>query len=84
VRAVQIGRQGVLNSGLTSKQVSEGIALEAPAQAFFGKVWKSAVLSARGYYRLLKVARTIADIEGVSTVAEAHVAEAFAYRLREK
>ncbi len=84
VRAVQVVRQGVLNSTLSSKQVSESVTLSVPAQAFFGKVWKSATLSARGYYRLLKVARTIADIEGVPAVAEAHVAEAFAYRLREK
>ncbi|MSR73821.1 MAG: ATP-binding protein [Candidatus Pacebacteria bacterium] len=84
VRGVQTVRQGVLNGALSSKQVSDGVALDAPAQAFFAKVWKSAVLSARGYYRLLKVARTIADIEGVHGVAEAHVAEAFTYRLREK
>ena len=84
VRATQIARQGVLNGALPSKSVSEGITLDAPAQAFFAKVWKSATLSARGYYRLLKVARTIADIEGAPSVSEVHVAEAFAYRLREK
>ncbi len=84
VRAVQIGRQGVLNGALSSKQVSESVSLDAPAQAFFAKVWKSATLSARGYYRLLKVAQTIADIESAPTVSEAHIAEAFAYRLREK
>jgi magnesium chelatase family protein len=84
VRAVQIKRQGVLNGALSSKKVSESIALDAQAQAFFAKVWKSATLSARGYYRMLKVARTIADIEGAPAVMEAHVAEAFAYRLREK
>lgn len=84
VRATQIARQGVLNGALSSKNVSEGVTLDAPAQAFFAKVWKSATLSARGYYRLLKVARTIADIEDAPSVSEAHVAEAFAYRLREK
>lgn len=84
VRGAQIARQGVLNAALSSKNVSEGVTLDAPAQAFFAKVWKSATLSARGYYRLLKVARTIADIESAPSVSEAHVAEAFAYRLREK
>jgi magnesium chelatase family protein len=37
-------------------------------------------LSARGHDRVLRVARTIADIEGCETVGEDHVAEAIMYR----
>ncbi len=37
-------------------------------------------LSARGYHRVLRVARTLADLEGSSTVARRHVAEALSYR----
>ena len=37
-------------------------------------------LSARGFHRTLKVARTIADLEGAEAVARPHVAEALAYR----
>jgi len=40
-------------------------------------------LSARGYARVLKVARTIADLAGVQKVASDHVAEALQYRLVE-
>ena len=37
-------------------------------------------LSARGYHRVLKVARTIADIEGSTAVGDAHIAEALQFR----
>jgi magnesium chelatase family protein len=37
-------------------------------------------LSARGYHRVLKVARTIADLDGAETVGRPHLAEALAYR----
>ena len=37
-------------------------------------------LSARGYHRVLRLARTLADLEGVDAVRKVHVAEAVAYR----
>ena len=37
-------------------------------------------LSARGYHRVLKVARTLADLDGAETVGRIHLAEALAYR----
>ena len=39
-------------------------------------------LSARGYHRVLHVARTIADLAGAETVSRVHVAEALSYRQR--
>jgi magnesium chelatase family protein len=38
-------------------------------------------LTARGYHRVLRLARTIADLEGVETVSTPHIAEALGYRL---
>ena len=37
-------------------------------------------LSARGYHRVMRVARTIADLSGVEKIARVHVAEALSYR----
>jgi magnesium chelatase family protein len=37
-------------------------------------------LSARGYHRVLKVARTLADLDGAGAVARIHIAEALSYR----
>ena len=37
-------------------------------------------LSARGYHRVLKLARTLADLDGAETVARIHIAEALSYR----
>ena len=39
-------------------------------------------LSARGYHRVLRVARTIADLDGAERIARPHVAEALSYRRR--
>jgi magnesium chelatase family protein len=37
-------------------------------------------LAARGYHRVLRVARTLADLDGAATVARIHIAEALSYR----
>ena len=50
------------------------------ARMLLQKAAGSLALSARGYHRVLKVARTIADIDGDHDVLEAHVAEALRYR----
>jgi magnesium chelatase family protein len=39
-------------------------------------------LSARGYHRVLRVARTLADLDGVENVGRVHLAEALSYRAR--
>lgn len=83
-RMIQIARMkqtGVLtNSELSSEMIR---ALFPPGREL-GKLLEQAVdrfhLSARGYFRILKVARTIADLEGDACIGVAHVAEALQYR----
>jgi len=58
------------------------VGLTKEADEFIKKAFDRSLLSARGYFRLLKVSRTIADLEESGQVGLDHVAEAFQYRLR--
>ncbi len=79
------GKKGKLTNGeLTSKECDELIRLDRGAETFLDQIFSSSLVSARGYYRVLKMAQTIADLEEASVVTREHLAEAFGYRLREK
>ncbi len=54
---------------------------EADGKALLGRAAERFGLSARGYHRVLRVARTIADLAGSETVSKSHVAEAISYRI---
>jgi magnesium chelatase family protein len=54
---------------------------ESTGKTLLSTVAEKFGLSARGYHRVLRVARTIADLDGSKTVARAHVAEALSFRL---
>jgi magnesium chelatase family protein len=56
------------------------VALEAPAKALLAKAAEAGGLTARGWTRTLRLARTIADLEGASAVRRVHIAEALVYR----
>ncbi len=70
------------NREMTSRQCDDFIKLSNEAENFLKAVFDKAFISGRGYYRILKVARTIADIEFSEEVKEDHLAEAFQYRLK--
>ena len=57
--------------------------LEPAARTLLESAARSAQLSGRGVTRVLRVARTIADLEHSRTIQEGHVAEAIGYRARE-
>ena len=71
------------NAEMSSKLTEEIVQLDAEGERFL-KTLDKARLSPRGYYRLLKTARTIADLDGLEHVKAEHLAEAFSYRLREE
>lgn len=70
------------NAEMASKQAETAAALESDAEIFLKKMLEKSFLSARGYYRVLKIARTIADLSDEENVRQEHLAEAFQYRLK--
>ena len=76
----QIERQGRPNARLTPREVERHCHRSPPAEALLARAMSKLSLSARGYHRAVKVARTIADLEGTRAIKAAHVAEAIGYR----
>ncbi|HUC02243.1 MAG TPA: YifB family Mg chelatase-like AAA ATPase [Candidatus Paceibacterota bacterium] len=81
-RAAQVARRGTLNGEMTSRETGETVALAPDSRSLIAAL-DTSHFSPRGYYRMLKVARTIADIEGSADVSSRHLAEAFSYRLKD-
>ena len=69
-----------VNAAMTDAQTRAHCRLESPAQALLDGAFERLGLSARALTRILKVARTVADLEGRETISPAHVAEAIQYR----
>ncbi|MGD1002978.1 MAG: YifB family Mg chelatase-like AAA ATPase [Minisyncoccia bacterium] len=81
-RIAQRERYGKLNAELSSREAQESTKMDHSARAFL-ETLNAGHLSPRGYYRLIKVARTIADLEEKDMISSEHLAEAFSYRLKE-
>jgi magnesium chelatase family protein len=81
-RLKELGIEADGNARLSAKQCDKTIKLSNEAEEFIKKVFDSARISGRGYYRLLKISRTIADIALSDIVQLEHVTEAFQHRLR--
>lgn len=78
--AVQLQRQGILNSALSNQQVTQFCALNNVDQRFITQAIDALGLSMRAYHRTLKVARTIADLQGEARIQQHHIAEALSFR----
>ncbi|WP_066802363.1 YifB family Mg chelatase-like AAA ATPase [Moraxella oblonga] len=78
--AIALNRQGKPNSQLTPSQIDTYIPLGIAQKQFLATAQSRLNLSARSYHRLLRVARTIADLAMSEQVEVAHLAEAVSYR----
>ena len=73
---------GIFNSSLSSYDVSRLLTMEPRAESLLSDASDKLQLSARAYFKTIKVARTIADLEGAEIIGPAHIAEALTYRKR--
>jgi magnesium chelatase family protein len=71
------------NSEMPLKKIEKFCQIDLKSQDLLRKYVNSGKLSARGYHRVLKVARTIADLENSEKISFDHLAEALMYRIRE-
>lgn len=80
VRARQLERMGTPAGELDSHGVSAHCRPDEAGLAFLETASNRLGLSARAYHRILKLARTVADLAGETTIGQPHVAEAIHYR----
>ena len=72
------------NAQLTPKLMETYCPLGSAEESLMEKVYTKMKLSARGYHRLLKLARTIADLDGSEAIQIGHLTEAIQYRAMTK
>ena len=77
------GQNGVFNASLTSYEVTKLLKMDMEAEKLLANASDRLKLSARSYFKTIKVAQTIADLEGAEVIKAPHIAEALIYRRRE-
>jgi len=79
-REVQTKRNNTLNSQLTHQQIEDMCTLKKTDRLLLQQAVEKLQLSARAYHRILKIARTTADLAGSETIETSHLSEAIGYR----
>ncbi|WP_018076932.1 YifB family Mg chelatase-like AAA ATPase [Thiobacillus denitrificans] len=76
----QLQRQGKPNAALGTQEIDRHCALDAAGDGLLKQAIARLNLSARAYHRVLKLARSVADLAGCDAITTAHLAEAIQYR----
>lgn len=79
---IQKNRQGILNYQLSTKQIKQYCSLSKTQERYFEKIIDHYKLSTRACHRILKVARTIADLHEKENIEDQQLKEAIGYRVR--
>jgi len=79
-RKKQYYDRGILNNNLSGKALEKACKLSKKDQAILEKAFAKFQLSARAYHRILRIARTIADLTGCEQIQNPHLMEALSYR----
>jgi magnesium chelatase family protein len=77
------GARSSCNADMTPMEVRQFCTIEPTAKSLLGAAMRQLHLTARAFHRVLKVSRTIADLESSDIIKTCHVAEALQYRRRE-
>ncbi len=72
------------NSQISSKDMEQYCKLSCSQQIYMKEIYQKLELSARGYYKILKTARTIADLDECADIRDCHLNEAVCYRIQDK
>lgn len=80
VRTASISRQGLPNAYLAGRALATHCALAAADRQFLDHAVSRLGLSARGFFKILRIARTIADLSDATSIARPHLIEALNYR----
>ncbi|QPQ80173.1 ATP-binding protein [Aggregatibacter actinomycetemcomitans] len=83
-RAIQLQRAGKINAHLNSKEIERDCKLTDKDAQFLENALTKLGLSVRAYHRILKVPRTIADLDGEQHINQRHLAEALGYRAMDR
>ena len=83
-RQIQLERAGKPNALYSTREVDSYCQLSADDAQFLENAIEKLNLSARAYHKILKVARTIADIECQANITRSHLSEALGYRAMDR
>ncbi len=83
-RERQLARGKKPNARLATREINKHCKPDATGQQLLERAMEQLGLSARAYHRILKVARTIADLAESETVSSTHIAEAVGYRMLDR
>jgi len=82
-RRRQLDRQGCLNAQLKPARLRQLAGLEPASRRTLERWADKCGLTARGFHRAWRVARTAADLDGSEQIGEPHILEALGYRLQD-